>query len=74
MERNVKLLASALRLAERAHAQYELKFAEQKELTVDEVPWPEFYAQWLFDNLHIWSAAAGGCVDGTCSVHDHADE
>lgn len=53
-------LAGALRLAERAHAQHEL--AEGKD------QWPEFYAQWLIDNTHIW---ASNCSDGSCKVHDH---
>lgn len=62
MERNVKLLASALRLAERAHAQRELAGFKDE--------WPDFYAQWLFDNIHVWSAI-GNCEDGSCSVHRH---
>lgn len=58
----VKLLADALRLAERAHARHELDGGKDE--------WPEFYAQWLFDNLHIW--AAGHSCDGeSCAVnHD----
>lgn len=60
MDKSVKLLSDALRLAERAHAQYELKGGKDE--------WPIFYAQWLMDNVHIW-AATYGCDDGSCEVH-----
>lgn len=61
-ENTVKLLSTALRLAERAHAKYELKGGKDE--------WPDFYAQWLVDNLHIWSAIHT-CDDGSCEVHAH---
>lgn len=59
----VQLLAHGLRLAEAAHAQYEHNKAPN-----NKVEWPEFYAQWLFDNVDKWSAE---CADGSCTVHVH---
>lgn len=60
---NVQVLADALRLAERAHAQAELN--GHKGL------WPEFYAQWLMDNVHIWLKHSLTCEDGNCEMHSH---
>lgn len=59
MSKTVMLLARALRLAERAHAEYETKGGKDE--------WPEFYAQWLVDNLHIWSNVHD-CADGSCEA------
>lgn len=56
-------LADALRLAERAHALAELATPPYKG------QWPEFYAQWLIVNLHLWTKH-GKCEDGSCEVHD----
>lgn len=64
----VALLARALRMAERAHAQFELAEASGK--VTEKIEWPEFYARWLFDNLHIW-AVGHTCENGACEVnHD----
>lgn len=58
----VKAFASALRLAERAHAQAELAGYKGE--------WPEFYAQWLMDNVHLWTVTSHHhCEDDTCAVH-----
>lgn len=57
----VQILADALRLAERAHA--------QAELAGHKGPWADFYAQWIVDNIHLWSKHS--CSDGSCDLkHD----
>lgn len=63
MDERVVILARALKMAEEAHARAE------KAGHVGE--WPEFYAQWLLDNPHLWAPEYGGCVGGQCAVHDH---
>lgn len=68
MEQAIARFAAALRLAERAHAQYELR---QKETGSKELEWPEFYAQFLLDNAHLWSGIHI-CHNGSCEIDDHA--
>lgn len=59
MDSQMERLAQGLRLAEQAHAAHELKGQKDQ--------WPEFYAQWLIDNVHLWSPHV--CADGSCAVH-----
>lgn len=59
---NVQVLADALRLAERAHAQHEVAGGEDE--------WPMFYAQWLMDNVHIWLKHSLTCDGDNCGI-DH---
>lgn len=65
--KQVSLLADGLRLAEKAHAEYEKRGGDVGETTMYE--WPEYYARWLIDNVHIWSPL--NCADGSCEVHSH---
>lgn len=63
MDEAIKRLANALRMAEKAHAEY-----EKRETEANRIEWPEFYAQWLIDNTHLW---AHDCPDGKCEWHKH---
>lgn len=63
MTKIVKQLSDALKLAERAHALHELAGGKDE--------WPDFYAQWLFDNLHVWSKGEHICDGDSCEIaHD----
>jgi hypothetical protein len=67
MDKTVKRLADALRMAEKAHAEYEKQHAFPKH------EWPEFYAQWLIDNTHIWAHDVLDCPDGSCEIPQGGD-
>lgn len=68
MEQAINNLAGALRLAERAHAQREVAEADGS-YTGAKIEWPEFYAQWLLDNAHIWANVHHHqCLDGSCEI------
>jgi hypothetical protein len=62
MDAAVKRLANALRLAEQAHADFEKKHPAGPH------EWPEFYAQWLLDNIHLWSKHS--CEGDACDWHE----
>lgn len=42
-------LAHGLRLAEKAHADFEKAYPNTK------IEWPSFYATWLLDNIDVWA-------------------